>query len=88
MARTKANVKYVELERVQIWADADGSVHLSSDDSHAKNFLHTTINNKPTSKRYHPTMYRQFVRLLTMHGQVIPGWARGVYGGRPGVAPV
>ncbi|WP_324651619.1 hypothetical protein [Georgenia sp. H159] len=74
-------MKYVELERVQIWADANGDIHLSSDDPDAKDFLHTTINNKPTSKRYHPTMYRQFARLLTMHGKVIPGWDAGVDGG-------
>lgn len=80
MARTKDTVKYVELERVQIWADADGHIHLSSDDPDVRDFLHTTVNNNPRSKRYHPAMYRQFARVLTAFNKDIPGWDPAVEG--------
>lgn len=77
MATTKTNVQYVQIERVQFWADKDsGDIHITTDDPDAKEvFKHTTISNKETSKRYHPTFYRQLAQLLKQHGKNVPGWA-------------
>jgi hypothetical protein len=36
MATTKPNVKYVQIERVQFWADDRGEIHITSDDPDAK----------------------------------------------------
>ncbi len=76
MASTKADVQYVQIERVQFWADKEtGDIHITTDDPDAKEvFKHTTISNKETSKRYHPTFYRQLAQLLTQHGKTVPGW--------------
>lgn len=52
MATTKAGVQYVQIERVQFWADPQGEIHITTDDPDAKEFFkHTTISNKETSKR-------------------------------------
>jgi hypothetical protein len=74
MATTKDNVRYVQLEKVQIWAADDGTIHITSDDPDVKDFFHTYINNNPKSKRYHPAAYRQLARILTMFGKEVPGW--------------
>lgn len=73
MATTKDNVKYVRLERVDIWAADDGHIHITSDDPDAAN-LHTTINNTPGSKRYHPNAYRKLAQILVSMGKQVPGW--------------
>lgn len=75
MATTKPNVKYVQIERVQFWADDRGEIHITSDDPDAKDTFHTTLSNNETSKRYHPTFYAKLARLLTQHGKTVPGWA-------------
>jgi hypothetical protein len=76
MATTKPDVQYVQIERVQFWADKEnGDIHITTDDPDAKEiFKHTTISNRETSKRYHPTFYRQLATLLTQHGKTVPGW--------------
>lgn len=73
MATTNDGIKSVRLENVQIWAADDGNIHLTSDDPDAKN-LHTYVTNNPTSKRYHPSAYRQLARILTKFGKTVPGW--------------
>ncbi|PZS39151.1 MAG: hypothetical protein DLM62_09845 [Pseudonocardiales bacterium] len=77
MATTKADVQYVQIERVQFWADKDiGDIHITTDDPDAKEvFKYTTISNKETSKRFHPTFYRQLALLLMRYGKTVPGWA-------------
>ncbi|MGH3901152.1 MAG: hypothetical protein ACRDTA_23465 [Pseudonocardiaceae bacterium] len=75
MATTKPDVKYVQIEQVRFWADARGEIHIKSDDPDAGADFHTTLSNKETSKRYHPTFYAKLARLLTQHGKTVPGWA-------------
>lgn len=75
MASTKPDVKYVQIERVQFWADADGDIHITTDDPDAKEiFKHTTISNREGSKRSHPTFYRQLATILVQNGKDVPGW--------------
>jgi hypothetical protein len=74
MATTKPNVKYVEIERVQFWADDRGEIHITSDDPDAKETFHTTLSNNKQSKRYHPSFYAKLARLLTQFGKSVPGW--------------
>lgn len=74
MAKTKPNVRYVQLDSAQIWAADDGTIHITSDDPDVKEFFHTYISNNAKSKRYHPAAYRQLARILTMFGKTIPGW--------------
>jgi hypothetical protein len=76
MATTKPNVKYVQIEQVQFWSDDRGEIHITSDDPDAKDTFHTTISNKETSKRYHPTFYAKLAQLLTQYGKTVPGWER------------
>lgn len=51
MATSKPNVKYVQIERVQFWADDRGEIHITSDDPDAKDTFHTTVSNNERSKR-------------------------------------
>ncbi|MDQ2880263.1 MAG: hypothetical protein M3Y48_03130 [Actinomycetota bacterium] len=74
MAITKPHVKYVQIERVQFWADDRGEIHITSDDPDAKQRFHTTLSNNELSKCYHPTFYAQLARLLTEFGKPVPGW--------------
>lgn len=73
MATTNDDVKYVRLERVDIWAGKDGQIHLASDDRDAPG-LHTTVSNVPGSKRYHPNAYRKLAEILVRMGKAVPGW--------------
>lgn len=67
--------EYVQLDRVQFWADKDGDIHITTDDPVAAGiFKHTTISNREGSVRYHRTFYRDLARLLTKHGKTVPGW--------------
>ena len=75
MATSKPNVKYVQIERVQFWADDRGEIHITSDDPDAKDTFHTTVSNNERSKRYHPTFYAQLARRLTQFDKSVPGWA-------------
>jgi hypothetical protein len=75
MATTKPHVKYVQIERVQFWADDRGEIHITSDDPDAKDTFHTTVSNNENSKRYHPTFYAQLARMLTQFDKSVPGWA-------------
>ncbi len=75
MATTKPDVKYVQIERVQFWADDDGEIHIATDDPDAREVLrHTTISNRKDSARYHRTFYRDLARLLVANGKDVPGW--------------
>lgn len=74
MAYTKDDVQYVRLQDVHLWADKEGTIHITSDDPDVKDNFHTYISNNEKSKRYHPTAYRQLARILTRFGKHVPGW--------------
>ncbi|MGI8815613.1 MAG: hypothetical protein ACR2G2_10175 [Pseudonocardia sp.] len=77
MASTKDNVGYVRLEgKVDIWADKEGQIHITSDDSDPliKNGFHLTINNNERSKLYNRNGYRQSAEILSRYGKAVPGW--------------
>jgi|GEM_PF-737510 len=72
MASTSDDARSVRLE-VAIWAADDGHIHIASNDPDALD-LHTTVNNTPGSKRYHPNAYRKLARILVAQGKEVPGW--------------
>lgn len=76
MTTTKPDVKYVTIEKVDVWFQEDtGQIHITTRDTDAAEHLkHTTISNKPGSVRHHATLYNQLARLLVAHGKSVPGW--------------
>jgi hypothetical protein len=78
MATTKPDVKYVTIEKIDVWYQADtGQIHITTRDPDAAQYLrHTTVSNKEDSVRHHPTLYRDLARLLVANGKEVPGWTK------------
>lgn len=74
MVTTRDGIKSIKLDSLNIWADADGSIHLTTDDKDVKSNFHTYLSNKPNSKRYHPSAFAQLARILRQFGKEVPGW--------------
>lgn len=74
MATTKSNVKYVKIDSLNLWANKDGVIHLTTNDPDVKDGFHTYISNNPNSKRYHPSAYKQLARILRRFDKDVPGW--------------
>jgi hypothetical protein len=50
-----------------IWLnEKTGNIHMASGD---KRFRHTTVSNKPGSKRYHPNLYQKLRAVLQAEGR-------------------
>jgi hypothetical protein len=83
MATTKDNVTYVNLEKVQIWFDKGGQIHITADDSdpEIRAKLNIVLNNNPNSELYHSRGYAQAARILTRYGKTVPGWEDGAAAG-------
>lgn len=76
MATTNDNVGYVKLDEIRIWADSDGKIHFTTDDSdpEIRSGFHVIINNNPRSELYHSRAYRTAAQILTRYGKTVPGW--------------
>jgi len=59
--------KYIKLE-IAIWFnEADKSIHITAPQDDNK--FHSTVNNNPTSKRCHESLYKHFKRMLQSSGK-------------------
>lgn len=75
MASTRDGIKSVKIDSLNLWADENGTIHLTTDDRDVKSNFHTYISNNPRSSRYHPTAFAQLARILRQFGKDVPGWA-------------
>lgn len=73
MASTRDNIKSVKVDSLNLWADPDGVIYLTTDDADVRAFT-ISISNKPTSTSYHPKAYAQFARILRQFGKNVSGW--------------
>ncbi|MFT6510106.1 MAG: hypothetical protein ACJAVO_002347 [Parvibaculaceae bacterium] len=56
--------------KVSVWLDADsGHIHLAIPDT---GWFHSTVNNKPDSKRRHANLYKKLARVLKEAGLPYP----------------
>lgn len=74
MASTRDGIRSVKIDSLNLWADDNGTIHLTTDDTDVKSNFHTYISNNPNSRRYHPTAFRQLARILTQFGKTVPGY--------------
>lgn len=74
MAFTKDNVKYVRLDSVNIWADTDGTIHITTDDKDVKDVFRVYSSNNPKSTRHNPKQYAQLAKILLKFGKTVPGY--------------
>ncbi|EHR60606.1 hypothetical protein [Saccharomonospora cyanea] len=75
MARTKPGIKSVKIENLNIWADGDGMIHLTTDDPDVRDdFKNTYVSNNPDHLRYHPALYARLARILRRFDKEVPGW--------------
>lgn len=75
MASTKPDIKSVKIENLNIWADANGMIHLTTDDPDVRDvFKNTYVSNNPDHLRYHPALYARLARILSNFGKDVPDW--------------
>jgi len=74
MATTRDGIRSVKIDSLNLWADDNGTIHMTTDDRDVKDGFQVFISNNPDSERYHRTAYRQLAGILMRFGKTVPGY--------------